>query len=62
MNWFIKRRKVVTSNNFRGGRFFPEWPKPSSVLIAPTHEGMARLSGVDTEMVDPPKVDHQSQY
>ena len=36
-----KAPKVVTSE----APFSQRWPKPSPVLIAPTHGGMARLSG-----------------
>jgi len=42
--------------------FLPQrWPKPSTVLIAPTDRGMARPSALEwprlnTGMEDPPKV------
>ena len=38
--------------------FLPQrWPKPSPVLIEPTHGGMARLSGLENNgLVDPPQL------
>jgi len=42
--WFLKRQKVVT---VRGAVSSQRWPKAAPVLIAPTHGGMARLSGLD---------------
>jgi len=44
INWFRKRHKVVT---FRGAVSSQRWPKPAPVLAAPTHGGMARLSGLE---------------
>jgi len=36
---------VTQGRNFRGAVSSQRWLKPSLVLIAPTHRGMARLSG-----------------
>ena len=37
--------KTPQSRNVRGAVSFPRWSKPSPVLSAPSHGGMARLSG-----------------
>jgi len=49
--------------NFRGAVSSQRWPKPSPIVIAPTHGGMARLSGLDKYRDGrPAKGRHQSQY
>jgi len=54
---------VTGSTATQSSPFLPQqWPKPSPVLIAPAHGGMARLSGLkNIGMVNPPKMGHQSQ-
>jgi len=55
--------KAPHSRNFRGAISSQRWPKPYPVLVAPTHGGMARLSGLDKYRDGrPARGRHQSQY